>query len=83
MRGSWVETIAATGELDNYYLFHATRADLLRRTGRGQEAADSYRAALDLGPSEAERRFLHNRRQSLEGDGWGALTPLGSVAPDP
>jgi RNA polymerase sigma-70 factor, ECF subfamily len=56
-----VEAIAATGQLDAYYLLHATRADLLRRAGRMAEASESYRAALDLAPTEAERRFLHDR----------------------
>jgi RNA polymerase sigma-70 factor (ECF subfamily) len=56
-----VDKIAETGQLDGYYLLHATRADLLRRAGRTSEASDSYRAALDLAPTEAERRFLRNR----------------------
>jgi RNA polymerase sigma-70 factor (ECF subfamily) len=58
-----VDAIAETGQLNDYYLLHATRADLLRRAGRGQEATDSYRAALDLAPTDAERRFLRNRLQ--------------------
>jgi RNA polymerase sigma-70 factor, ECF subfamily len=56
-----VDAIAATGQLDAYYLLPATRADLLRRAGRGSEACESYRAALDLAPTEAERRFLRSR----------------------
>ena len=56
-----VDAIAATGQLDDYYLLHATRADLLRRAGRMAEATDSYRAALALAPTEAERRYLRNR----------------------
>ena len=56
-----VDVIAGTGQLNEYYLLHATRADLLRRTGRLAEANESYRAALDLAPTEAERRFLQNR----------------------
>lgn len=56
-----VDAIAATGQLDGYHLLHATRADLLRRTGRPVEAADSYRVALDLAPTDAERRFLRAR----------------------
>jgi RNA polymerase sigma-70 factor, ECF subfamily len=59
-----VEAIAGTGQLNDYYLLHATRADLLRRADRGPEAADSYRVAADLAPTEAERRFLRNRLQS-------------------
>src|SRR5580700_2416024 len=45
-----VDAIAATGLLDAYYLLHATRADLLRRAGRGSEASESYRVALGLAP---------------------------------
>ncbi|MFC1436854.1 RNA polymerase sigma factor [Streptacidiphilus sp. N1-10] len=59
-----VEAIAGTGRLDRYYLLHATRADLLRRLGRAAEADASYRAALELAPTEAERRFLRGRLQS-------------------
>ncbi len=45
-------------ELDAYYAFHATRADLLRRLGRNTEAAVAYEAASSLAPSDAEREFL-------------------------
>jgi RNA polymerase sigma-70 factor (ECF subfamily) len=60
-----VDAIAEPGQLDAYYLFHANRADLLRRAGRRQEATDSYRLALDLAPTDAERRFLLSRLQLL------------------
>ena len=56
-----VDAIAATGQLDTYYLLHATRADLLRRAGRRSEASESYRVALGLAPTETERRFLRSR----------------------
>ena len=56
-----VEEIAETGALDGYYVLHATRADLLRRAGRMTEAAESYRAALAIVTSDAERRFLRKR----------------------
>ncbi|MGZ8661912.1 MAG: RNA polymerase sigma factor [Actinomycetota bacterium] len=49
------------GELDTYHLFHATRADLLRRLGRGAEAERAYRRALVLATNPAERRFLEGR----------------------
>ena len=52
-------------DLDGYHLFHATRADLLRRLGRHDQAADAYEAALALVSNAAERRFLDGRRQSL------------------
>ncbi len=54
-----------TLDLDAYHLFHATRADLLRRLGRADEAADAYDAALALTANAAERRFLEDRRRSL------------------
>ena len=44
--------------LDGYYLFHATRADLLRRLGRGGEAAAAYAAAAALTANAAERAYL-------------------------
>jgi RNA polymerase sigma-70 factor (ECF subfamily) len=47
-------------DLDNYYPFHATRADLLRRLGRESEAAAAYKRAADMAPTDAERDFLRN-----------------------
>ncbi len=52
-------------EFDGYHLFHATRADLLRRLGRHDDAAGAYDASLALVSNAAERRFLDGRRQSL------------------
>jgi RNA polymerase sigma-70 factor, ECF subfamily len=49
------------GDLDGYYLFHATRADLLRRLGRPGEAAEAYARAAELAPTDAERQFLTRR----------------------
>lgn len=51
--------------LDGYLPFHATRADLLRRLDRADEAAEEYRRAEALSADEAERRFLRDRRASL------------------
>ena len=77
-----VDAIAGTGQLDAYYLLHATRADLLRRAGRSAEAGASYRAALDLAPTEAERRFLRGRCAcSTTPPSFGAIVPTGSAAP--
>ena len=45
-------------DLDNYYLFHATRADLLWRLGHLSEAGTAYARAAGLAPTEAERQFL-------------------------
>ncbi|MEU8946629.1 RNA polymerase sigma factor [Streptomyces sp. NPDC048489] len=56
-----VAELEGTGELDGYHLFAATRADLLRRTGRAAEAAEAYGRALELVENAAERRFLEKR----------------------
>jgi len=53
-------------ELDSYHLFHATRADLLRRLGAYNEAAQSYRRALELVTNDSERRFLERRLQEVQ-----------------
>src|SRR5262252_1755516 len=51
--------------LDGYHLFHATRADLLRRLGRRDEARAAYEAAIARATNGAERSFLQQRRDSL------------------
>ncbi len=56
-----VEELEASGELAGYRLLPATRADLLRRLGRPNEAADAYREALGLAATDAERRYLARR----------------------
>ena len=53
-------------DLDRYHLFHAIRADLLRRLGRNAEAALAYDAAIASSENAAERQFLQRRRQALE-----------------
>ena len=53
-----VADLEASGALRGYHLLPATRADLLRRLGRAAEAADSYREALELAATDAERRYL-------------------------
>lgn len=45
-------------DLDDYYPFHAARADLLRRLGRHSAAAAAYQRAAALAPTDAERDFL-------------------------
>jgi RNA polymerase sigma-70 factor (ECF subfamily) len=54
-------------ELDRYHYLHATRAELLRRLDRVEEARAAYERALELVHSDAERRFLERRRAELEG----------------
>jgi RNA polymerase sigma-70 factor (ECF subfamily) len=57
------------GGLDGYHLFHATRADLLRRLGRRDEAAAAYGRALALAANAAERSFLKRRLAEVGGRG--------------
>ena len=49
-------------DLDDYRYLHSTRAELLRRLGRHDEARGRYARALELGPTEPERRFLQRER---------------------
>jgi RNA polymerase sigma-70 factor (ECF subfamily) len=58
-----VDTLA----LEDYRYLHSTRGELLRRLGRHAEAAAEYKRALELGPTEPERRFLHGRMISQLG----------------
>jgi len=53
-------------KLDDYYLFHAIRADLLRQLGRNAEAKRAYDAAISRCDNIAEQSFLRRRRQALE-----------------
>jgi len=52
-------------ELDGYHYLHATRGELLRRLGRGEEAREAFARALELVRSDTERRFLERRLASI------------------
>jgi RNA polymerase sigma-70 factor (ECF subfamily) len=60
-----IDSILARGDLAQYHLAHAARADLCRRLGRTAEARTSYKRALDLTRQEPERRFLKRRLAEL------------------
>lgn len=57
--------LGASRELDGYYLFHAARADILRRLNRSKEAAEAYRRALALTTNKVERNYLQRRLAQL------------------
>ncbi len=59
-----IEAAGASGRLDNYYLFHSSRADLLRRLGRSEEARIAYSRALTLTANQVEQDYV--RRRLLE-----------------
>jgi RNA polymerase sigma-70 factor (ECF subfamily) len=61
-----VDALLARGELEEYRLAHAARADLCRRLGRRAEACSAYRRALELSRLEPERQFLERRLADLE-----------------
>ena len=58
--------LEASGRLGDYHLLAAAQADLLRRAGRFDGAADRYRDAIGLAPTAPERRFLERRLAELE-----------------
>jgi RNA polymerase sigma-70 factor (ECF subfamily) len=61
-----IDSLHARGELGDYYLLWAARADLSRRLEQWPEAAASYRKALALVRTEPERRFLKRRLSEVE-----------------
>jgi len=63
-----MDALGAEGALDGYHLFHAARADLLRRVGRRDEAAGAYRRAVDLASNQTERTFLERRLAEVRAD---------------
>src|SRR5206468_7684925 len=62
-----IDAILARGDLGNYHLAHAARADLCRQLGRTAEARAAYEQALRLTQQEPERRFLKRRLTELSG----------------
>jgi len=60
-----IDKLAEGQDLDTYHLFHAARADLLRRMGSLPQASESYRQALSLVTNESERRFLERRLREV------------------
>ena len=62
---SLIESAPARRDLDNYYLYHASRADLLRRLNRKEEAAEAYQQALSLTTNTVEQNYIRRRLQEL------------------
>lgn len=60
-----LDDLDVSGELDDYHLLHAARADFLRRSGALEEAAKAYERALALVGNESERRFLERRLREV------------------
>jgi RNA polymerase sigma-70 factor, ECF subfamily len=62
---AWIARVEARGELGDYHLLPAARADLLRRAGRSQEAEAHYRRAIQLARNSAERLYLERRLREV------------------
>jgi RNA polymerase sigma-70 factor (ECF subfamily) len=62
-----IDALGLSGELDQYYLFHAARADLLLRMHRPRDSAKAYRRALALATNPVEQEFLKGRLARTEG----------------
>jgi len=65
-----LDPLERSGQLTDYHLFHAARADLLRRQGSRTESARSYKRALELVTNDSERRFLEKRLQKQVKEAW-------------
>jgi RNA polymerase sigma-70 factor (ECF subfamily) len=61
-----IDALAEAGDLSDYHLLHAARADLLRRVGAATEAAQSYQRALELVTNDSERRYLERRLREVQ-----------------
>jgi RNA polymerase sigma-70 factor, ECF subfamily len=61
-----IDGLGSSGELDSYHLYHAARADLLRRMGRNREARESYHRGLALTTNAVELRYLRRRISELD-----------------
>ncbi|HEY6307644.1 MAG TPA: RNA polymerase sigma factor [Candidatus Angelobacter sp.] len=61
-----MEHLGESGDLEHYHLFHAARADILRRLGRRQEAAGAYRQALRLATNKVEQEYLTQRLSEVK-----------------
>ncbi|ONI84418.1 RNA polymerase subunit sigma-24 [Actinosynnema sp. ALI-1.44] len=60
-----LEMLDSITGLEKFHLMHSARADLLRRLGLAEEAAESYRVALSLATEDSDRRFLRSRLTEL------------------
>jgi RNA polymerase sigma-70 factor (ECF subfamily) len=61
-----IDSLIKEGNLNEYHLVHAAKADLCRRLGRTTDAKSAYKLALDLAQQDPERRFLNQRLQELD-----------------
>jgi len=63
-----LEGIERAGDLEQYAPFHLARADMFRRLGRGDEARESYRRALQFASNDQVRRFIEQRLHGADAE---------------
>jgi RNA polymerase sigma-70 factor (ECF subfamily) len=61
-----IDQLGASGELESYHLYHAARADILRRLGRREAAVEAYKKAADLAANQVEETYLRRRIAELK-----------------
>lgn len=64
-----IEEAGNSGRLEQYYLFHSARADMLRRLRRWEEAAAAYRRAMELTSNQVEHQFMERRLAEIRAAG--------------
>src|SRR5215467_4556438 len=62
-----INELGSTAELESYYLYHAARADILRRMNRQNEALQEYQRAIALTTNAVEQQYLRRRIHELTG----------------
>ena len=72
---AWIARLEAGGDLGDYHLLPAARADLLRRAGRRREAEPHYRRAIELATNPAERLYLERRLREVSGFATSEIDP--------
>jgi RNA polymerase sigma-70 factor, ECF subfamily len=60
-----IDQLGSMAELESYYLYHAARADILRRLRRQDEAVREYRRAIDLTTNTVEQQYLRRRMTEI------------------
>jgi RNA polymerase sigma-70 factor (ECF subfamily) len=63
-----IDELDSSGDLKEYHLLHASRADLLRRLGSLSESAQAYQRALEMVTNESERRYLERRLREVQAE---------------
>jgi RNA polymerase sigma-70 factor (ECF subfamily) len=64
-----IEAVGESGRLEQYHLYHAARADILRRLGRRAASAEAYRKALHLANNKVEQQYLKRRLDEVQSSG--------------